>query len=370
MNGDRAGEQFERANHLWFREGRTAAAVSAYEEARRAAPADPVVAFQLSRVLWALDRFDEARELAALAEERREELGDAGRRVLDAWRERLAAPPPARLFPELPPGRLDRDWLDAGPLPDGGWREVADAAAARGMYGLAAYAVERWGGVPLDADDMREIGQIATNRHLDEAVLARMRGRGADAGADADADVDVDADVDAEPFASSSASPAASPAASSTAASSTVGPSALARTLPLTLSARVTPVAGRAGVETELIVSLRNTTGAAQIVNERLLLNHEGAPGEIWLDVDGPAAYRNTRGFRVRAGAAANEHFISLAADHAIERAWTLTEYESLDQPGDYRVTVTYHNEATHAPDGRPLAIGQTTAIARFRRYP
>jgi len=169
-------DAFREANRLWFREGRTARALARYTEAAEAAPADPVVAFQLARVLWAVDRFAEARAALAVAQAHRDGLSDLGRLALDQWR-RLSAHDPERHFPDLPTPRLDRDHLG-----DDGtdWRRVADAADARGMVGLAAYALERWEGVPIDAEDASDVDKMLTTRDLEEALVDQLPASGED----------------------------------------------------------------------------------------------------------------------------------------------------------------------------------------------
>ena len=138
--------------------------------------------------------------------------------------------------------------------------------------------------------------------------------------------------------------------------------------LPLQLIVRVTPVQGPVGVPTRLVAMLGNPESEPQVVNRRMLLNHPGHPGEVWVDVRGPEGYRNRREFAVRAGPASPEFFIELLPDASAEQSWTLEDYESLDVPGDYIVTVTYHNEAPRAPDGRAMAVGQISASASFHR--
>jgi Tetratricopeptide repeat len=163
-------EAFAEANRLWFRTGRTARALSRYAEAAAAAPEDPVMALQLSRALWAVDRFAEARKALTVAEAHRDGLSDIGQLTLDQWR-RLSAHRPDRHHSDLPPDRLDRDRLSDYA---GDWRRVAEAADERGMGGLAAYALERWGGVPIDAEDGRDIEKILTNRDLEEALVGQL----------------------------------------------------------------------------------------------------------------------------------------------------------------------------------------------------
>jgi hypothetical protein len=164
---------FETANRLWFREGRTSKALAAYQQALETAPSDPVVAFQLARALSAFDRVTEARTIVERASAQRDRLSPFGQRALDRLRDRLAHPRETP-FPDVPPASLDRDRLDAGALPIDDWRTIADAAAARGMHGLAVYAIDRWHGVPIDAEDARDLGTIQTTRDLEESVLPKM----------------------------------------------------------------------------------------------------------------------------------------------------------------------------------------------------
>ena len=165
-------DPFREANRLWFRDGRTARALALYAEAAAASPTDPVVAFQLARALWAVDRFAEARDALARAQAHRNGLSDLGRVALDQW-QRLSGHDPDRHHPDLPPDRLDRDRLNDYA---GDWRRVAEAADERGMGGLAVYALERWGGVPIDAEDARDVDKMLTNRDLEEALVGQLPG--------------------------------------------------------------------------------------------------------------------------------------------------------------------------------------------------
>jgi hypothetical protein len=163
-------DAFSEANRLWFREGRTARALELYKLAAAASPDRPEVAFQLARALWAVDRFDDARAALDRARVHRDRLTDIGRVALDQWW-RLSEHDPERHFPDLPPERLDRDRLEDY---RGDWRRIADAADERGMGGLVAYALQRWAGVPIDAEDAKDIDKMLTNRDLEEALVGRL----------------------------------------------------------------------------------------------------------------------------------------------------------------------------------------------------
>ncbi|MBP2326042.1 hypothetical protein JOF56_006427 [Kibdelosporangium banguiense] len=307
--------QFLIANRLWFREGRTAKALARYTEATQAQPNNPVVAFQVARVLWAFDRFGEARAALARADANRARLSDIGRLALDQ-RLTLTEYPPARHYPDLPPDRLDRDLLGAA----ADWRRVAQAADDREMGGLAVYALERWNGVPLDAEDARYLGRITTNRDLEEALLTQM--------------------------------PASPP-----------------QELPLRLEVRVIPEKGRLGEPTQITAILHNPTDKPIAVNRRMLLNRPGRPGEVWLDLRGPAGYRNSAGVRINAGSAPAEFFVTLAPGESTEKSWDLARYATTETAGNYEITLTYHNEAGRSPDGNPMAVGKVSGRATFERH-
>jgi tetratricopeptide (TPR) repeat protein len=150
------GSGFARANRLWADEGRTAQALELYRQAQQQNPDDPVVAFQYGRALWAVGRLPEAATMLALADAHRSRLSRSGAMLLDLWRERVRQPPPPA-SEDLP---LDRDVLERQPDPNRDWRGLAELAADREMPGLARWALRRWDGVPLDADDMDELARI------------------------------------------------------------------------------------------------------------------------------------------------------------------------------------------------------------------
>ena len=137
----------------------------------------------------------------------------------------------------------------------------------------------------------------------------------------------------------------------------------------VSLALRVSPAEAAVGTRTTLTAALTNTGRAPITVNGRMLLNNVTGPGEVWIEVQGPRGYRNMRGFRLRAGQASNEHYVSLAPGASTEQSWELTDYQSLHMPGDYVITVTYHNEIDRAPDGRAVETGRVSASVRIRRH-
>lgn len=363
---------FDSANRLWFEEGRTAKALAAYEAAFREAPDDPVVAFQLADVLSSFDRLAEARAMLDRVQANRDRLSPSAQLLLDVRRAGMRGQPEERPFPELPPAKLDRDYFETHPLPPGGWETVASAAAVRGMYGLAAYALDQWKGVPVDADEAKEFDRIHSRRDTQEAALKQMYSTPGRSEPPPRAVTPGRPRMPpTETLAPREPSPTSPPTAAAVPPHSPVDAPALPPLppLPLELIVRVDPADAPAGAPTTLHASLRNPTTTPQLVNRRMLLNHRGAPGEVWMEVQGPPGYHNSRGYRVRAGQAAPEFFVALAPGESLEETWPLHQYQSMQLPGDYRVTVTYHNEATRTPDGRPMTGGAVSGAATFRRH-
>jgi tetratricopeptide (TPR) repeat protein len=167
------GDDFAQANQLWVREGRTGRALELYRQAQQHNPDDPVVAFQYARALWAVGRLAEAAALLTISDAHRNELSQAGAMLLDRWQHRVRQPPPSA--PDDPPVTwLDRDVLERQPDPDRDWRDLAELAAGREMPGLASWALERWNGVPLDADDMDDLARIQRAASHTERALREM----------------------------------------------------------------------------------------------------------------------------------------------------------------------------------------------------
>ncbi len=162
--------------------------------------------------------------------------------------------------------------------------------------------------------------------------------------------------------------PTAPPASRTTASADAPLPDAATSTSAFVLTVEATPIEGPLAAPTKLTAKLRNRSASSQIVNRRMLINNAGQPGEILLDVQGPKGFQDTSGFRVRVGEAGNESFVSLAPGQVIEESWPLDRYVHLDRPGAYDVRLTYHNETTQAPDGRPLAACSVTGHARIER--
>ena len=314
---------FDRANQLWLREGRTAAALDEYARAAAEQPTNPIIALQYAAALRAVDRFADAAEMTARARRYAGELDGEHRDTLLAL---LPAPHDVeqRTYPQFEPAVLDRDRL-AGNPDDTDWRSIADAADQRGMPGVAEYALDRWGGTPIDAEDAREVSRIRTRGARRAGALREL----------------------AVPSRRGPAGPGFEQ---------------------LRFDVRVVPATTSVGAPETVECVLYNRGAATVCINARLLVTHPGLPGEITLGMVGPAGYRNRVGFRVNAGAPGDESFVDLPPGGEVRRDLALSTYHSVDVPGSYQLEVTYRNEIGRAPDGRPVLTGQMSASARFRR--
>lgn len=322
-------EVFEQANRLWNREGRTAAALDLYSRAVEELPDDPVVAFQYAVALRAVDRHDEAVRMVDRTRGLADRLGREGAESLLALAERLRRPHPPDRFSEYPPQLLDRDRLtDAGDEMD--WRSVADAALLRQMYGVATYALERWQGVPIDAEDARDLDAFVDASTLHESVLREFSAM------------------------------LRTPPDDTTVARSTV--------TVLVLQVEVTPAEAPIGTATTLRYALRNTSTSTVLVNARMLVNGPGRPGELVTEVQGPPGYVELAGVRINAGDVEGGDFVDLAPDESLDGTFALDRFHSLHLPGDYQLRVEYHNDVPYTPDGRPALVGPVVATATFRR--
>jgi hypothetical protein len=321
---------FEQANRLWNREGRTAAALDLYARAIEEQPDDPVVAFQYAVALRAVDRHDEAVRMVDRARALADRLGKEGAESLVALADRLRRPHPADQFRNYPPQRLDRDLL-AGAGDEVDWRSVADAALLRQMYGLATYALGRWQGAPIDAEDARDLDAVVDASTLHESVLREF-----------------------------SAMLRTPPGDTTDAPRSTV--------TTLVLQVDVTPVEAPIGTATTVRYALRNASASAVLVNARMLVNGPGRPGELVTNVQGPSGYVELAGARINAGDVVDGDFVDLAPDESLDGTFALDRFHSLHLPGDYRVRVEYHNDVPQTPDGRTALVGPVVATATFRR--
>lgn len=134
----------------------------------------------------------------------------------------------------------------------------------------------------------------------------------------------------------------------------------------LRLHAEVSPNTGAIGEPVTLILRLSNVDFRPVAVNRRMLLNTPTAPpafGEIRLRVEGPPGYQNEITFNVRAGEPAPTDFIVLMPQESVERRYTLTDYESLHAPGNYRLVAEYGNSTPQNVRGLPAYVGSIVAL-------
>ncbi len=356
-------ESFDRANELWFHQARTSEALDAYGVAFDESPDDPVVAYQYARALSSVARPDQARAVIEVALSRIELLGPTGRRVirrlardLNEWR-----PPPAD---DIPLTELDRDVLERLPTDGTDWGLIAHSAAEREMFGVAVYALDRWPGVPLDGEDAREIDDIRIACANSFAMLAQMREEPPGEFFD-DWTSTSTSPVDPEPVWPNRVERVDRPGAAAAAAGAG---SDTGVTDPLSFTVEVSPPIAPAETPTTLEATLRNLGDVPVGVNRRLLLNNPGQPGEVWLAVDGPDGYFNSVGFRIRVGTCPDEFYVTLDPGASVGTSWLLDDYESIDAPGEYTVTLTYHQELPVGPKGIELATGTWVGSTSFTR--
>jgi predicted Zn-dependent protease len=134
---------FEQANIHWFGDMRFNQALQLYREALKHDPSDPVILYQLANVLWALEEFDEAKEMFLLAQQYQERLSDYGKQILAKEQQRLLGTPSFRRSLPLPATELSFEKLEAMRLSSRQWMKVATAAEERRMFNLAAEATDR-----------------------------------------------------------------------------------------------------------------------------------------------------------------------------------------------------------------------------------
>lgn len=154
---------FDEANRLWFEQGRTNKALSLYREAVKQDPTDPVILYQIANVLWAFERFNEAKEMFLIAQQYQDRLSTHGKKIFAEQKQRVMETTSFRFLLPVPATEFDFEKLDAMGLTHRQWLKVAFAAEERRIFGLAAYALER--GMPFtDPDTERD------RRKLEEEI--------------------------------------------------------------------------------------------------------------------------------------------------------------------------------------------------------
>jgi hypothetical protein len=95
-------------------------------------------------------------------------------------------------------------------------------------------------------------------------------------------------------------------------------------------------------------VRLKNESNQKVVVNGRMLLVPAGSPPqieEVTFSITGPSGSINLQTFRVNAGAAGIEYFVSLLPGAYIDKVYELKEFFYYDKAGQYKVRAKYHNE-------------------------
>lgn len=358
---------FAQGNRLWFDEGRTARALRWYQQAARERPDDAAVAFQYAVALWAVDRFEEAAAMTGRARHLAHRLSEPARETLEIWLPDLEDPSPSRHYPEFPPAELDRDRL-SGDQPGRDWRAVAFAAAERMMYGVAAYALQRWGGAPVDAEAARDLSEISSRQGAFRDAVHTIQASRRDHGPRPAPRRPSPPGRPERPPRPPRPRPMAAEPPAPVAASRAPDPETAGDQVPLTFEVRVLPVEAPVGSVTRLEVRIGNPTAGTVQINSRMVINHPGGPGELLLDLDGPPGYVNRAGFRVNVGSLDDGSFTRLEPGQSLEWSWPLERYWSIDMAGEYVLSATYHNETSRAPDGRPVLVGRISASTTFRR--
>jgi hypothetical protein len=325
MRRQRQARAFVRANELWFRDGRTAAALRSYDEASRADSDDPVIAFQYARALLATGRDQQAQELVPRIVRGRDRLTPLGRTLVD---ELLTLLHQGGFDPVVGVDLedLDVDRLAQRSLPLEGWIAAHVAAERRNMTGVAAYTARRLSGGTLESVRDLEEAQLRIDQQLH--YLSAMS-----AGANGPADETP-------------------------------------RPVGLTVHAWTeTPYLND---DTQLHVKIRNVANRTQLVNTRLLVNTPDAPpehGELALLVTGPRGYQNKQVVRIRAGRPPASAFERLHPDDERRTAIRLATFESLHVPGTYEIRVAYQNTTEFSAVGLTAVVGRVKSpVARLLR--
>jgi hypothetical protein len=355
MKSAETANSFQQANELWFVQGRTKRALHYYELAAQTQPTDPVVLFQLARVLESLSLPAEARSFLASAEAHLDRLSSFGIKALRLEIAKLGRPLVYQMpIPDIA-ASLDIDELEKLDLSHDIWLQLAFAAREREMFALSAIAFDR------------SIGQIRVlELEEDERDMWREARNAWNALSAMEKDIDPTVPL-----------PGTQPAAYEEVATSTsISPEfSLASTrratalasefMPIEVRIEVSPAISCVGDPLKLDVTVRNRSATEIGVNARLLLNRPDTPptfGEIYLSVEGPPGYENTVFYNVRTGPPDTKHFALLAPNEMITKEYRLQQFESLDMPGSYRLWVTYRNTVRSSIRGVRLSVGSVSS--------
>src|SRR5438105_3474358 len=90
---------------------------------------------------------------------------------------------------------------------------------------------------------------------------------------------------------------------------------------------------------------LYNMTQDPIIVNSRFGLNRPNRIGEVWLDFIGPSGEPVLFTASVNIGSPKGNDFTPLAPSKSVGRQYTLQNYYSINEPGEYTLSGKYNNK-------------------------
>jgi hypothetical protein len=129
--------------------------------------------------------------------------------------------------------------------------------------------------------------------------------------------------------------------------------------LVLTLSFDAAEYAADAPIQAS--VQLRNTGSERPIINQRMAMNSPAAPKElreiVFIVLD-PSGTEVPLGARINLRPPGETDFSVLAPGAAVQRDYSLREFYSFDQPGQYTISAVYQN-AGDAPSGKEAWKGE-----------
>jgi len=170
MNEIEANRLFKEANDLWFYQGLTNLALERYRAAVKSDPTNPTLLYQLGCVLSAFSRFEEAQAAFEAARSLSHRMSPRGKELLAQEIHALSQPVRYRLPLSVTVADLDVAVLEYRHLSRMQWLDTSDAAGERGMYGVAAFALDQGSQSLHDrelAEDERAIrraARVAINR--------------------------------------------------------------------------------------------------------------------------------------------------------------------------------------------------------------
>lgn len=132
-----ARQLFEKANHFWFREGCYNQVLPLYLEALKYDPTNPAMLYQLAVVLRAFERFDEAVQALALAEQNQDRLNEMGTKLFAIGKKDILKAPSYRPSMPIPAWEIDLKQLYSMNFNRNNWWAISEAAEDRRMFLLA-----------------------------------------------------------------------------------------------------------------------------------------------------------------------------------------------------------------------------------------